>query len=143
MRRKLFSYKGHPIPCPTQHLHNLEFIIHGLRNLLHFTLYYFRLLNEERRSGSVGLEKSETETDCQRSEDKKVETEKPFTNDITLEENIIDSEAIKTANTKQRKVRSRGQSEKTFKCEKCDKNYKFASGLHYHNKHGHKDEKKQ
>ena len=99
-----------------------------------------RLLNEERKSLSPDSIKSETPTDL---ENKKVKTENVLISDITLEENIIEQEAMISGKPKQRKSRSRGQVKRNFKCEKCDKNYKFASGLHYHVKHGHLDDKKK
>ena len=68
---------------------------------------------------------------------KKVKTEDVFISDITLEENIL----IESVNNKIIKSKDKVQSEKSFQCDKCDKNYKFASGLHYHNKYGHKNDK--
>ena len=60
---------------------------------------------------------------------------------VDLKENTIKSENNKTNVHKPKKSKDKVQSGKSFQCDKCDKNYKFASGLHYHNKHGHKSDK--
>ena len=70
------------------------------------------------------------------AEYKTVKTEDVFKSDIMLEENIL----IDNVNNKTKKSKDKVQSEKTFQCDKCDTNYKFATGLHYHNKHGHKND---
>lgn len=100
-----------------------------------------RLLKEEKRCANANSGKREIPIDFQSLERKKVKTESAFISDITLEENIIESEIIKSSSGKQKKPKFKGQSDRSFKCDKCDKNYKFASGLHYHNKHGHKNDK--
>ena len=99
-------------------------------------------MKEEKRCANANSGKREIPIDFQSLERKKVKTESAFISDITLEENIIESEIIKSSSGKQKKPKFKGQSDRSFKCDKCDKNYKFASGLHYHNKHGHKNDKK-
>ena len=70
-----------------------------------------------------------------------MKSENPFISDITLEENIIENEVNRNSAAKIKKPKYKSQTGRTFQCDRCDKNYKFASGLHYHNKHGHKEEK--
>ena len=59
---------------------------------------------------------------------------------MNLNKNISESEISKTSSLKQKKTKFKAQSDRSFKCVKCDKNYKFAIGLHYHNNHGHKND---
>ena len=86
-------------------------------------LSFSRLLTERQRekSGETG----ETGPGCRGKKKRKYK----FLREITLEENIAETENnFNLADP---------QHERMFQCSKCNKNYKFASGLHYHTKHYH------
>ena len=60
-----------------------------------------------------------------------------FLREITLEENI--EAADKSQGEKKERV-SNGGEIRMYKCSKCDKKYKFASGLQHHIKHRHSED---
>lgn len=63
-------------------------------------------------------------------------TEK-FLREITLEENIEADSDPESSSSVRRAAVSLYPGVKMYQCSECDKNYKFASGLHYHMKHNH------
>ena len=63
-------------------------------------------------------------------------TEK-FLREITLEENIEADSDPDGGFVVRRAGVSLYPGVKMYQCSECDKNYKFASGLHYHMKHNH------
>ena len=70
------------------------------------------------------------------SKKRKYKVTEKFLREITLEENIELESELNKKEKSQTKI-------KLYQCSKCEKNYKFASGLHYHTKHNHRDEECQ
>ena len=93
-------------------------------------LSFSRLLTESQRETSV-------QTGSQASRGPKKKRKYKFLREITLEENIAETENNFNLSPAQLGGGKKENNGKLFQCQRCDKNYKFASGLHYHTKHYH------
>ena len=93
-------------------------------------LSFSRLLAESQREKIGETCRTRTLTDGGAKKKRKYK----LLREITLEENIAETE--NNLNLSQLGAKKE-DSGKLFQCPKCDKNYKFASGLHYHTKHYH------
>ena len=93
-------------------------------------LSFSRLLTQTQREKSPQTGRTVTDAGARKKRKYK------FLREITLEENIAHTENNFHLSSPQLAAKKE-DSGKLFQCPKCDKNYKFASGLHYHTKHYH------
>ena len=87
---------------------------------------FSRLLTESQREKSGETGETGPGPGCREGKKKR---KYKFLREITLEENIAETENNFNL--------AAPQHERMFQCSKCNKNYKFASGLQHHMKHYH------
>jgi len=90
----------------------------------------------------LNQEKTTNKNSAKKRKYRSVNCEEKVKREITLEENTFAEIQMNCSPTQHDEVETEDSSSKSYKCDRCDKDYKFASGLHHHYKHNHKDEKK-